>query len=281
LTTSAESATGADEPVAGAPPAPFLQSGDVTAVAGRGVHRHVATVEIHRPPANYFDEQLVSDLAGTLEAIDGEAEYRAVVLCAEGRHFCAGADFAGASRHSVGSIESLYAQALRLFATALPIVAAVQGAAIGGGLGLALAADFRVASATTRFSANFAKIGFHHGFAITVTLPAVVGQQAALDMLLTGRRVPGEEALALGLCDRLVPDEQIVTEAQDLAAEIAACGPLAVRAIRRTLRGELVSRAGEAMRAERIEQERLAGSTDFSEGVRANAERRPPEFTGQ
>jgi enoyl-CoA hydratase/carnithine racemase len=252
----------------------------VTAVAGQGLHRYVATVAIHRPPANYFDEQLVSDLGGILEAIDGQADFRAVVLCAEGRHFCAGADFAGASRHSVGSIESLYAQAMRLFGTALPIVAAVQGSAIGGGLGLALAADFRVAGAATRFSANFARIGFHHGFAITVTLPAVVGQQAALDMLFTGRRVSGAEAHALGLCDRLVADERILAEAQDLAAEIAASGPLAVRAIRRTLRRDLASRAGDAMKAERLEQERLVGSADFAEGVRANAERRPPDFRG-
>jgi 2-(1,2-epoxy-1,2-dihydrophenyl)acetyl-CoA isomerase len=260
---------------------PFLRSGDVTAVVADAAHRHVATVEIHRPPANYFDEQLVADLADVLEALDTEPALRAVVLCSEGRHFCAGADFAGASRHSVGSISSLYEQALRLFGTALPIVAAVQGAAIGGGLGLALAADFRVASATSRFSANFARIGFHHGFAITVTLPAAVGQQAALDMLLTGRRVPGEEALALGLCDRLVPDEQIVAEAHALAAEIATSGPLAVRAIRQTLRGDIAGRAAEAMKAERLQQERLAPSADFAEGVRANAERRAPEFTGQ
>src|SRR6202035_3326912 len=92
-----------------------------------------------------------------------------------------------------GSTGSLYEEAVRLIAARTPIVAAVQGAAVGGGLGLALAADFRIASPSTRFIANFSRLGLHHGFGITVTLPAVVGQQHALDMLYTGRAVAGEE----------------------------------------------------------------------------------------
>ena len=105
----------------------------------------------------------------------------------------------------------------------------MQGAAIGGGCGLALSADFRVATPQSRFSANFARLGFHHGFALTVTLPAVVGSQAAADLLLTGRRVGGEEALALGLCDRLADDDDLLAQAIGYADELAASGPLAVR----------------------------------------------------
>src|SRR5262249_15777036 len=147
-------------------------------------------------------------------------------------------------------------------------------AAVGGGLGLALSADFRVASPETRFWANFARLGFHHGFAITLTLPALVGQQAARELLYTARRVRGEEAQTLGLCDRLVPPEQIRAEAHALAAEIAASAPLAVRSIRQTLRGDIADRVRAATEREQAEQIRLMQTDDFQEGVRAAAERR-------
>jgi enoyl-CoA hydratase/carnithine racemase len=158
----------------------------------------------------------------------------------------------------------------------------VQGAAIGGGCGLALSADFRVATPGSRFSANFARLGFHHGFALTVTLPATVGRQAAADLLLTGRRVGGADALGLGLCDRLAGDGEgaLMGEALDYAGEIAASGPLAVRSIRATLRQGLVEEARLAMEHECAEQMRLRDSADFAEGIRASAERREPRFTG-
>jgi len=156
----------------------------------------------------------------------------------------------------------------------------VQGAAVGGGCGLALSADFRVAAPTSRFSANFARLGFHHGFALTVTLPAVVGRQAAADLLLTGRRVGGDEAHALGLCDRLVDDGEVRAEALRYAGELAASGPLAVRAIRATLRRGLVEEARAAMEHECAEQLVLRDTADFAEGVRAAAARRDPDFTG-
>ena len=240
---------------------------------------HVGVVCLHRPPNNFFDTALVREVADAYEELDGTGWCRAVVLAAEGKHFCAGLDFAA---NAGQDIEELYRQALRLFAAPLPVVAAVQGAAIGGGLGLALSSDFRVASAASRFSANFARLGFHHGFALTVTLPAVVGRQAAADLLMTGRRVDGEEAFALGLCDRLVSDAEgdLMTDALVYAGELAASGPLAVRAIRATLRHGLVESAQAAMEQECAEQLRLQGTGDFSEGVRATAERRPPRFTG-
>jgi 2-(1,2-epoxy-1,2-dihydrophenyl)acetyl-CoA isomerase len=174
----------------------------------------------------------------------------------------------------------LYDNAVRMFAARIPVVAAVQGAAIGGGLGVALSADFRVASPESRFAANFARLGFHHGFGLTVTLPLVVGHQAALDMLYTGRRVKGEEAHAIGLADRLVEAERLRDEAHTLAAEIAGSAPLAVRSIRHTMRGYLAGAVRDATQRERTEQERLAVTADFQEGVRAVAERRDPDFRG-
>jgi 2-(1,2-epoxy-1,2-dihydrophenyl)acetyl-CoA isomerase len=238
----------------------------------------VASVEFDRPPQNHFDVELIAALADAYEALDTDPACRAIVLCSAGRHFCAGANFAGAGDRGV---PTLYAHAVRLFAAGTPVVAAIQGGAIGGGLGLALSADFRVASPSSRFAANFARLGIHHGFGITVTLPAVVGMQASLELLYTGRRVKGEEAYALGLCDRLAAEEELRGEAHALAREIAASAPLAVRAIRQTMRGDLADRVRAATAREQAEQAPLFATDDFQEGVRATAERRTPRFSGR
>jgi 2-(1,2-epoxy-1,2-dihydrophenyl)acetyl-CoA isomerase len=239
---------------------------------------HVGVVCLHRPPNNYFDTGLIEEVATAYEELDRTGWCRAIVLASEGRHFCAGLDFAG---NAGQDIAALYRAAQRLFVAPLPVVAAIQGAAVGGGCGLALSADFRVATVQSRFSANFARLGFHHGFALTVTLPAAVGRQAAADLLLTGRRVGGEQALALGLCDRLVQEDDLLAQAISYAEELAAAGPLAVRSIRATLRRGLAQEVRLAMEHECAEQTRLRDTVDFAEGVRAAAERRDPVFRGE
>jgi 2-(1,2-epoxy-1,2-dihydrophenyl)acetyl-CoA isomerase len=244
---------------------------------------HVSLVELCRPPDNYMSVPFIGQIADALEACQADGDTRAVVLAAQGKHFCAGAKLDPAERAAPGAGPSvhLYDHAVRIFATELPIVAAVQGAAIGGGLGVALSADFRVACPEARFSANFARLGFHHGFGTTVSLPAVVGQQRALELLYTGRRIDGEEALRIGLVDRLVPAESLRDEAIAFARDIAASGPLALRAIRATMRGHLAAAVKAATDHEKAEQDRLGRTADFAEGVRAMGERRPPSFTGR
>jgi 2-(1,2-epoxy-1,2-dihydrophenyl)acetyl-CoA isomerase len=238
----------------------------------------VATVEIHRPPHNWFDLAVMTTLADSILALDDDPACRAVVLCSEGKNFCAGADLSGSD--VIENTAVLYEQAARIFSNRKPIVAAVQGAAVGGGLGLALAADFRVATPETRFSCNFAKLGFHQGFGISVTLPAVVGQQRALELMYTGGDARGERALAIGLADRLVPAAEVRDAAHAFAAEIAACGPLALLSIRETMRSDLADRVRAATRREHAEQQRLRPTDDFAEGIRASSERRAPRFTG-
>ena len=249
--------------------------GDVTACLDDD---HVAEVELHRPPANFFDATLLGDI---VDAIDWAASRgaRAVVLCAEGKHFCAGLDFGATDKPEPEALATLYRTAGRLIDGPLPLVAAVQGSAVGGGLGLALAADFRVAMPSSRFSANFARLGFHQGFGISLTLPAVVGRQRALELLATGRRISGEEALVMGLVDRLDIDPRAGANA--LALEIATSAPQAVRSIRTTLRAGLVDRFAEMVDHERAEQVRLMDTADFREGIAASLARRPPEFTGR
>jgi enoyl-CoA hydratase/carnithine racemase len=243
------------------------------------VVEHVATVEIHRPPHNWFDLEVMTDLADTILALDDDTTCRALVLCSEGRNFCAGADLGGSDL--LDSTARLYGEAARIFSNRKPIVAAVQGAAVGGGLGLALAADFRVASPETRFSCNFARLGFHQGFGISVTLPAVVGQQHALELMYTAADVRGDEAGRIGLADRVVPADQVRAAAQAFASEIAVSAPLALLAIRETMRGDLAEHVQAATAREHQEQQRLRSTDDFAEGVAAVAERRPPRFTGR
>jgi len=254
------------------------QYGDVTLELDE---QCVATLEIHRAPNNFFDLTLIDSLAQALEELDADLGCRSIVLCSEGKHFCAGANFGGGASGAGAQDASgrhLYDEAVRLFQTRKPVVAAIQGAAVGGGLGLALMADFRVAAPEARFSANFARLGFHHGFALSVTLPDVIGPQRTLELLYTGRRVTGEEALAMGLCDRLVPLDSVRAEAHSLAAEIAISAPLAVESIRATMRGGLAERARAATDWEKIEQDRLRATADFKEGIAAMAERRRPNF---
>lgn len=247
------------------------------------IEGHVGVAEICRAPNNFFDIPLIRDLAAAFEAFDADPAVRSVVLCSAGKNFCAGADFSAPARDTVGDREGghLYQQAVRLFRSAKPIVTAVQGAAIGGGLGLALVGDFRVASAETRFSANFNRLGFHPGFGLSITLPRLVGAQQAALLFYTGRRIGGEAALAMGLVDVLVPSDEVRAAAMALAAEIAVSSPIAVQSTRRTLRKGLVDAIAAITDHELSEQQLHFETEDFKEGVVAMAERRAPAFKGR
>ena len=238
----------------------------------------VTSVRICRPPNNFFDEALIAELATSTKQLS-DSGLRAIVLCSEGKNFCAGADLSAGAKKSERPL-GIYDWALDLFECEIPIVAAVQGAAVGGGMGLALAADFRVGNATTRFVANFARLGFNQGFALTETLPELVGRQKALELLLTARTIDSAEAHRIGLLDHVAPDGEIEHVAVRLAREIAANAPLAVRTVRRLLLSDRNRRLRAVVEQESAEQRRLMKTHDFREGVRAIKERRTPIFTG-
>lgn len=240
-------------------------------------HDHVALLEIRRGPFNYVNEDLLRELADTLDRLDADPSHRCTVLAAEGRAFSAGADFSsddGTDRDP----GLLYEQAMRLFRNAKPVVAAVHGAAVGAGLGLAVAADFRVTCVEAKFVANFNRLGFHPGFGLSVTLPRLVGDQQAAKLFYTGRRIDGEEAVRIGLADVLVAADEVRSSALALAAEIALSAPVAVESTRATLRRGWADKVTEANRHERALQKVQFASQDFKEGVRAMAERRDPAF---
>jgi enoyl-CoA hydratase/carnithine racemase len=251
---------------------------------------HVALVEIRRPPNNFFDIPLIKEIATAFESFDQDSDVRAIVLASQGKAFCAGANFGDGSLLDAQGrrpdepgkgVAPLYIEGNRLFRTKKPIVAAVHGAAVGGGLGLAMVADFRVTCPEARFVANFTRLGFHPGFGLTVTLPAVIGPTKAALMFYTSRRVPGDEAYAIGLADVLVPQDQVRSAALKLAAEIAENSPLGLVATRTTMRGDLADRVRKATDHELEQQTRLRTTDDFKEGVKAMAERRLPNFGGR
>jgi enoyl-CoA hydratase/carnithine racemase len=244
---------------------------------------HVATVEINRPPNNFLDMELIGELSGVFEELDRDTGCRAIVLCAAGKHFCAGANLGQrlANEQAGKPAETgkhLYHEANRLIRTKKPFVAAVQGAAVGAGLGLALVADFRVGCSEARLAANFTRQGYHPGFGMTHSLPRIVGAQKAAWLFYTGERIDGDEAFKIGLLDRLVALDKVRSTAHEMAEEIARSAPLAVQATRVTLRRDFELAFAAATEREFFEQSWLRATDDYKEGVAAMNARRVPDF---
>ncbi len=262
------------------------QYGDIKVTMLEGF---VAECEIQRGPNNFFDQQMIEDLADCFEDIDKNPDARAIVLCSEGKHFCAGANFTSGAREkeqaeqkerSAETANPLYTEAVRLFRCKTPVVAAVQGAAIGGGFGLAVMADFRVLCPNTRMTANFVKLGFTPGFGLTHTLARIIGIQKTNLLFFTGRRINGETAHQWGLGDVYTDNDNVREASIELAREIAENAPLAVVSVREQMRPGLADAVKAATDIEGYEQFHLQKTSDHKEGIKAVAERRPGNFTG-
>lgn len=249
--------------------------------------RHVVQCEITRPPNNFFDQQLISDMADCFADVDADPDCRVIVLCSAGKHFCAGANFGPGARdterqtRTADNPNPLYTEAVRLFRSKTPIVAAVQGAAVGGGFGLALLADFRVVCPATRMTANFVKLGFTPGFGLTYTLPRIIGIQKSNLLFFTGRRVNGETAYEWGLGDIFTDTDNVRQAAIELAEEIAENAPLAVVSVREQMSPGLADEVKRITDIEGRAQFKLQQTEDHREGIKAVAERRPGNFKGR
>ncbi|MFK7841471.1 MAG: enoyl-CoA hydratase/isomerase family protein [Sphingorhabdus sp.] len=242
---------------------------------------HVGILTIMRPPHNYFDADLICAIADALENFDRDEKCRAVVLCSEGKSFCVGGDFGEeGEKADLEMIRYLYSNGSRLFQRKKPMIAAIQGAAIGGGLGLALTADMRVACEDAYFMANFTKLGIHPGFGSSYTLPRLVGPSRAALIFYSSRRIGGQQASDWGLADKLVPLEEVRAASIEFAREIGLCAPLAVQDIHATLMKGVADNVAQAIDHELSRQTENFETKDFKEGVRSFKERRPAEFVG-
>ena len=245
---------------------------------------HVGVVTFSNPPHNFISLQALEEFQWAFKKLDDDNHCRAIVLAAEGKVFSAGADFSAGQAEGIDPNEMMsnfYSIAMTFFETKKPMVAAVQGAAIGAGFGLSLVADFRIACPETVFSANFTRLGIHPGFGMSLTLPRIIGVSNAELLFYTGRRIKGHEAMNLGLLTELVERDDVLLSAMKLANEIAACAPLAVQDTKATMRMGLAEQVRAANKREQALQVVQMKTKDVREGMKASRERREPVFTGR
>jgi enoyl-CoA hydratase/carnithine racemase len=247
----------------------------------------VATVVLNRPEArNALNLALLEQLAQRLTELENVGELRALVVTGAGdRAFCAGADLI--ERQTMSAAERTahtrkideVANALEVFP--VPVVAAIEGFALAGGAEIAIACDLRVASSEASIGYPEVKVGVFPGAGGTVRLPGIVGAGVARDLLYTGRRIGADEALRLGLINRMTASGKALDGALALAREIAQNAPLAIRAVKRTLleSAAIADRPSHEIAARH--RWPLDETEDYQEGIRAFAEKRVPRFTGR
>jgi enoyl-CoA hydratase/carnithine racemase len=252
------------------------------------VRNGVATITLNRPDKlNAFTGTMREDLLEALRACERDESVRVVVLTGAGRAFCAGGDveyMSGLQKSGdVASFRRLLDAGrdviLQIATMPRPVIAAINGVAAGAGCNLALACDYRIAAETAKLSESFVKIGLHPDWGGTWLLPRLVGRSRALEILMTGRMVDANEALAIGMIDRVAAN--LMEETQTLAATIAAAPPLAIAGIRRALDASDRNDLRAQIELESEHQLRCFQSDDAAEGMAAFFEKRAAAFTGR
>jgi 2-(1,2-epoxy-1,2-dihydrophenyl)acetyl-CoA isomerase len=253
-------------------------------------HDGIATLVMNRPDRlNALNTKLVSTLNDVLSRLAKDESIRVVVLTGAGRAFCAGGDLAviaegrasGEAKELELLLHSGMQAVLMMRMMPQPVIAAVNGAAAGAGMNIALAADMRIAAEEAMFGQNFAKVGLFPDFGGTYFLPQLVGPAKAAELFYTGDMIDAKTALRLGIVNHVVPAAQLEAEVKTLAQKIAQGPPLAIRAVKKTLFGGENEKLGRALAHEVEEQTRCYLSEDCSEGIQAFFEKRPPQFRGK
>jgi enoyl-CoA hydratase/carnithine racemase len=248
----------------------------------------VATLTLHDTTRrNAMTPELGEALRARVEELQGRSDVRAVVLTGAGGAFSAGGDLRMLERLRQSSREEsrafmldFYARYLSILDVPVPTVAAVEGPAIGAGLCVALACDVCIVSESAKLALNFVQLGLHPGMGATYLVPWRTGAQRAAELLLTGRRFDGEEAVRLGLALEAAAAAEVLTRARAVAAQMAANAPLAVRALKQRLAPDRAALAHALQEEARLQADSYA-SADLGEGLAAAAERRPPVFQGR
>ena len=253
-------------------------------------HDGIASLVMNRPDRlNALNNELTTALNDALGRIAEDESVRVVVITGAGRAFCAGGDLAligkGRTTGSTQSLEPLLRSGmqavLRMRTMSQPVIAAVNGAAAGAGMNIALAADIRIAAEEAAFGQNFAKVGLFPDFGGTYFLPQLIGPAKAAELFYTGDMIDAKAALRLGIVNQVVPGEQLEAEVKALAQKIMQGPPLAIQAVKKALFGSEKKKLAEALEHEVQEQVRCYLSEDCSEGIRAFFEKRAPQFRGK
>ncbi|MBF4160698.1 enoyl-CoA hydratase/isomerase family protein [Nocardioides acrostichi] len=237
---------------------------------------------------NAMSAPMTASWTRAVDEIAGDPSVRVVVVTGEGPAFCSGGDTSWIASEPDASVDALrtrmtafYRSWLSIRRLEVPTIAAVNGAAIGAGLCLALACDVRYAAAGAKLGAPFTKLGMHPGMAATYLLPDVVGQAAARDLLLTGRIVSDDEALRLGLVSRVLSPESFADDVVAAATQMAASAPIAQKLTTLALRGSGHGDIEAAVQWEALAQPVTLATEDLQEGIAASREKRAPRFSGR
>ena len=244
---------------------------------------HIARITLNRPSVlNAFDEEMAVQLDDAVERARDDDDVWAVVLSGAGRSFCAGQDLRFSENKSPAIMRRghLGWSAYNLYLLDKPLIGALRGNTVGGGLGLALSCDVRVAAEDARFATIFAKRGYSVDSGVSLLLPLVVGYPRAAEMVFTSRFVDAAEALEIGLVNRVVPSADLETAVDDLAREMAQQAPVAARLSKRALRRTMDREALAAHELELYEVAVNLKTQDMDEGRRAFLEKRAPDWKG-
>ncbi len=247
----------------------------------------IAFLTVNRPDKlNALNDQVVSELHAAAQALRGDASVRGVILTGAGaKAFVAGADVADLAKQGVldGRRRALTGQQMLLAFERMgkPVLAAVHGFALGGGCELAMACHLRIASENARFGQPEVNLGITPGYGGTQRLPRIVGKGNALYLLLTGEHVNAQEALRMGLVSRVVPQDQLLAEAEKLMRTIVSKGPIALALTIEAVERGLETTLEEGLRIEADAFGLVASSSDMKEGLAAFLEKRPAKFEGK
>ena len=246
----------------------------------------IGRITLDRPDnRNSMTPELLDAFAVASEQARRDRAVRCLIVTGTGSCFSAGADFKATLQRSQGAPHersyAMYEPFLSLLDIEVPIIGALNGHAVGGGIGLALLCDVRIGAEDAKYGANFVRLGLAPGLAISYLLPRLIGAARASELLLSARLVGGREAAALGILSRAVPAGEVLPEALALAREIASNAPLAVRATKAAIRRGLELSVREAARAEAYAQAETVATDDAREGIAALLGKRVPVFTGR